>query len=83
MNSDTRNFYLGATWLLILVTIAAFVIYGLIWTNSYMQFDHVHNHSHRAHEHPHEHAKHEHPHEIPKHEHPHAHVISKANAVGS
>ena len=72
MNADTHNFWLGATWLVILAGVVTITIYGLIWTNRYMQFDHLHNHVHAPHEH-------EHPHSLPEHKHPHIHVIQEAD----
>ena len=77
MDADTRNFWLGATWLVILAGVVTITIYGLIWANRYMQFDHLHNHTHAPHEH-----QHEHPHSLPKHEHPHIHVIQEADNNG-
>ena len=69
MDAATRNFWIGATWFVGLVVIAC----CLIWVNRYLQFDHVHDHSHPKHEHslehPHEHKLPEHLHKLPDHEH--------------
>ena len=70
MERDTRNFFLGATWFVVLISIVAIVIYGLIWGDRYMQFEHTH----RTHEHP----PHEHSYVVPEHEHPHIHVMQEA-----
>ena len=80
MNPDTRNFWLGAAWFVALASVAAIIISGLVAVDRYMQFDHVHNHSHEEHVHQHEHPHElpEHQHAQPEHEHPHAHVIQEA-----
>ena len=79
MDSDIRNFWLGATWFVTLACVAAIIICGLVWSNRYMQFDHTHNHVHEEHEHSLEHQhllpEHEHTYSLPDHEHPHTHII--------
>ena len=77
MDPQVRSFWIGATWLVVLVMTVSALSLTLFWIDQYMSFDHVHNHTHPAHEHSHKHAAHLHPHPWPEHDHRHIHLISK------
>ena len=71
MDSDTKNFWMAATWFVCLCALIVLGFAGIVWINRYMTFEHMHDHEHTPHthsEHMHDH-EHTHPIKIPEHTH--------------
>ena len=78
IDPNDKSNMIVATWVVALILAVVLTIWGMVVANRYLQFEHVHDHTHPPHEHAHEHEPHEHPHPLPPHQHPHTHDILEA-----